>query len=88
VKLSAPYRVSSACETDADLLRLIRTLAESATGRLVWGTDWPHPTSPNPVPGDDRLAALVFDWLPDPAMREAVLVQNPDRLYWDAPRNG
>jgi predicted TIM-barrel fold metal-dependent hydrolase len=34
------------------------------------------------VPSDERLAALALQWLPDEATRQAVLVRNPQRLYW------
>jgi 2-pyrone-4,6-dicarboxylate lactonase len=33
------------------------------------------------MPNDGDLADLIADWVPDPALREEVLVANPARLY-------
>lgn len=82
VKLSAPYRLSDAPAEDAALLRLVHALARANPRQLVWGTDWPHPNSPHPVPNDAALVGLLPQWLPDASLREAVLVHNPTRLYW------
>jgi predicted TIM-barrel fold metal-dependent hydrolase len=56
---------------------------------VVWGTNWPHPgrgTSPAaiapPYPADDGLMLnLLARWVPDPATRKKILVDNPARLY-------
>ena len=41
VKISAAYRVST--RTDyADIVPLAQTLIAANSGRVVWGTDWPH----------------------------------------------
>ena len=45
----------------------------------MWGSDWPHP---GVVPVADKPDdALLFDllavWVPDEAMRNRILVQNP-----------
>lgn len=82
VKLSAPYRLSPACHGDPDIQRVVEALVRANPQRLVWGTDWPHPASPHAVPRDEQLVSQVFEWLPDPALRAAVLVHNPSRLYW------
>ena len=50
--------------------------------QLVWGTDWPHPTSkPDAKPDDAVLLDLLLDWAPDEAVRNRILVENPARLY-------
>jgi predicted TIM-barrel fold metal-dependent hydrolase len=82
VKLSAPYRLSLSCDGDPDVQLVVQALVTANPRQVVWGTDWPHPASPNPVPSDDRLVAQVFEWLPDAPLRQAVLVDNPNRLYW------
>jgi len=49
---------------------------------MVWGSDWPHPTSPeNNKPDDALLLDLLAVWVPDEAMRNRILVQNPETLY-------
>ena len=38
--------------------------------RLMWGTDWPHPSIAAAVmPDDGHLLDLLFDWTPDEAVR-------------------
>lgn len=86
VKLSAPYRLSATSDADPHLQRLVQALAKANPARLVWGSDWPHPASPHAVPDEARLVSLLFDWLPDAALREQVLLHNPTRLYWSDPR--
>ncbi|MCB4365526.1 amidohydrolase family protein [Hydrogenophaga taeniospiralis] len=88
VKLSAPYRVSPQCHADADVRRLAERYVRTNPQRLLWGTDWPHPSSPHAVPDDEQLVSLVPDWLPDDRVRETVLVHNPTHLYWQEPSQG
>ncbi|MBU3712401.1 MAG: hypothetical protein FGM21_11525 [Limnohabitans sp.] len=82
VKLSAPYRLSGEHPHYPDLRPLVDALLQANPKRLVWGTDWPHPASPFTVPDDEALMARVFDWLPDAALRQQVLVDNATALYW------
>jgi 2-pyrone-4,6-dicarboxylate lactonase len=51
--------------------------------RVVWGSDWPHINyfEAARVPDDGVLINLLARWLPDPAQRQRVLVDNPARLY-------
>ncbi|HSV46584.1 MAG TPA: amidohydrolase family protein [Ramlibacter sp.] len=82
VKASAPYRLSPHSHDDPAIQRLVQAFARANPQRLVWGTDWPHPNSPHAVPADECLVSLLADWLPDAALRKAVLVDNPTQLYW------
>ncbi|MCY1526816.1 4-sulfomuconolactone hydrolase [compost metagenome] len=77
VKLSGHYLARDAATARATAGRL----AALAPDRLVWGSDWPHPTEmPSPPDTRDTVAAL-HDWLPNAALRQRVLVDNPARLY-------
>jgi predicted TIM-barrel fold metal-dependent hydrolase len=50
--------------------------------RLMWGTDWPHPSIPADVmPDDGHLLDLFHDWTPDEQTRRRVLVDTPTRLF-------
>ena len=82
VKLSGPYRSSAQAPYYPDSSALVESLLAANPRNLVWGTDWPHPPAHYPIPSDDVLVALVDRWLPDDALRQAVLVDNPARLYW------
>ena len=49
---------------------------------MVWGSDWPHPTSPgNLKPNDAMLFDLLLEWAPDERTRHRILVENPETLY-------
>lgn len=81
VKLSHAYHISLAGPPYADTTPFARALAAAAIGRLVWGSDWPHPMLHGPMPNDGALLDLLASWLPDAAARRAVLVDNPAQLY-------
>jgi predicted TIM-barrel fold metal-dependent hydrolase len=81
VKLTGPYRISPQPLPHADTVEYARALLEAAPERVVWGTDWPHVMVKGAMPNDADIADLLLDWIPDAALREKVLVDNPARLY-------
>jgi predicted TIM-barrel fold metal-dependent hydrolase len=81
VKLTAPYRLSSEEYPYQDIDPLVAVLRERAPQRLLWGSDWPHVRHDGKMPNDGDLCDLLLSWLPDPAIRERVLVDNPAALY-------
>jgi predicted TIM-barrel fold metal-dependent hydrolase len=76
------YR-SSAGAPYADVADMARAMVAAAPDRCVWGTDWPHPSlnSPEEVPDDGVLLDALGAWAPRDAQRQAILVDNPARLY-------
>jgi predicted TIM-barrel fold metal-dependent hydrolase len=59
-------------------------LVEARSDRIIWGTNWPHPTFEVPVPDDADLLDFLLRAVPDEGHRHQVLVDNPARLYgWD-----
>lgn len=81
LKLSAPYEVSRAGPPDyVDVARLAKAAVAAAPDRLVWASNWPH-VSVSWLPDDADLLDLLLDWVPDPGMRDRILVDNPARLY-------
>jgi predicted TIM-barrel fold metal-dependent hydrolase len=64
----------------ADSSRVAQAYVREAPERLVWGSDWPHPTE-NIKPDDAVLFDLLADWAPDAATRDRILVANPAQLY-------
>jgi predicted TIM-barrel fold metal-dependent hydrolase len=64
----------------ADVAPNVQALVAAAPERCVWGTDWPHPQT-DPAPEAGVLLDQLSDWVPDAASRQAVLADNPARLY-------
>ena len=70
VKLTGPYRISSAPDMPyPDVTPLAQRLAEVNPERLLWGTDWPHVMNKKPMRNDGDLSDLIAAWLPDPVAR-------------------
>ena len=83
IKLSGAYLDSAAGAEGgyADTIDVARAWATQAPERVVWGSDWPHPTERAAKPDDAQLFDLLGRWVPDEAARHRVLVDNPARLY-------
>ena len=83
VKLSAPYEVSkTGAPNYDDVGRLAKALVQHAPERMLWASNWPHPTVPEyRRPDDADLLDLLLDWAPDKALRQKILVDNPAELY-------
>lgn len=66
-----------------DLLPIARRFVATAPERCVWGTDWPHTqfATQAEMTDDGMLLDWLFDWVPDVATRERILVTNPAELY-------
>jgi predicted TIM-barrel fold metal-dependent hydrolase len=82
VKLSGAYMDTKVGPpTYADATEVARAYLKVAPERMVWGSDWPHPTERDHKPNDAVLFDLLTDWAPDAALRQRVLVDNPAALY-------
>ena len=81
VKLSAPYEVSKVgTPLYDDVGRLAKALVKAAPERMLWASNWPHP-SVKDKPDDAMLLDLLLDWSPNPATQKRILVDNPVELY-------
>ncbi len=83
VKLSGAYSNSKIGPPSyPEATRTARAFVKAAPERLVWGSDWPHPTMPDDnKPNDALLFDLLAEWAPDEATRTRILVRNPEALY-------
>jgi predicted TIM-barrel fold metal-dependent hydrolase len=82
VKLSGPYRITGRRETPYDdVTPFAHALVARRPDRILWGTDWPHPIVPVPMPNDGDLADHLPEWIPDEPARRRILVDNPAVLY-------
>jgi len=90
VKVSAPYRGSTAAPDFGDMGPLAKALFAANVRRILWGTDWPHPdTTPGRAPteisplrqiDDGRVFNQLATWATS-VERTAILVENPRELY-------
>jgi 2-pyrone-4,6-dicarboxylate lactonase len=82
IKISGANRVS---ETDLppydDVKPMAEALIEANADHVMWGTDWPHPNKYVVNPNDGDLMDAVGQWVPDEAMRQRILVDNPAKFY-------
>lgn len=76
VKLSAPFRLRSA--DPATLAKKI--VAQCGGERALWATDWPWVGFEDAVTYQQCIEWL-FEWVPDQADQERILVTNPHEIF-------
>jgi predicted TIM-barrel fold metal-dependent hydrolase len=91
VKVSAPYRSSTQGPSYLDVAPLAKALIAANPQRILWGTDWPHPSqvvgrkatdiTPLYQIDDGRVLNQLAIWAPDPEQRKTILLENPAKLY-------
>jgi D-galactarolactone isomerase len=83
VKLSAPYETSkTGAPKYEDVGRLAKALVKHAPERMLWASNWPHPSARKPAPPkDEDLLDLLADWAPDASVQKRILADNPAELY-------
>jgi predicted TIM-barrel fold metal-dependent hydrolase len=82
VKLSGAYSNTQVGPPYPDATRIARAFVAAAPERMVWGSDWPHPTEPpGRKPNDAVLLDLLSEWAPEERIRHRILVENPSSLY-------
>ncbi len=81
VKLSAGYHFSKLGPPRyADVGMLTQAFLRLGPERMLWGTDWPHPTEAS-KPDSAVLLDRFSEWAGDEATRTRVLVRNPESVY-------
>jgi 2-pyrone-4,6-dicarboxylate lactonase len=84
-KVSCPERLStSGPPRYADVTPFARHLVETFPGRVLWGTDWPHPNMKSHMPDDGVLVDVIPHIARTDDLQRRLLVDNPLRLYWEA----
>jgi predicted TIM-barrel fold metal-dependent hydrolase len=80
-KLSGAYLTNKKADySDIDVV--VKVMIATAPDRLIWGSDWPHPTKKaNEKPNDAAMLNLLQNWAPQVDVREKILVSNPAKLY-------
>jgi predicted TIM-barrel fold metal-dependent hydrolase len=80
IMLSWADRRSTREYPQSDTVPYGRRFLEAAPDRAIWGTDWPHFGYAKARLNDGDLLELLYAYAPEPALRKAVLVDNPARL--------
>ena len=82
VKVACPERVTRMGPPYDDVVPFGRALIERFSDRVLWGTDWPHPNMKKEAPDDGLLVDYIPRIAPTASSKQALLVDNPMRLYW------
>ena len=59
----------------------MKAIIDAMPDRTLWGSDWPHPNVTGEVPDDGLLLNIFGTVCQDPALRDKILVDNPQVLY-------
>ena len=85
VKLSGAYLCGQRVGDDyPDATPSAHAYLAAAPERMLWGSNWPHPTARvglHDMPDDAVLLDLLARWTDDPRLFTRVLVDNPAVLY-------
>ncbi len=83
VKLSGAYQDTKVGPPSyADTSKVAQAYVKAAPERMVWASDWPHPTQKeNEKANDAVLFDLLTEWAPNEVTRQRILVENPATLY-------
>jgi predicted TIM-barrel fold metal-dependent hydrolase len=81
MKLSGSYLVSRQPYPYADLQPFAEAYVATRPDRMLWGTDWPHPSHEGPPLDDAIFYKLLRGWVKDSQVLHDILVGNPAQLY-------
>jgi D-galactarolactone isomerase len=82
VKVSGPYETSrTGAPRYEDVGRLAKALITHAQERILWASNWPHPSAGAALPDEADLLDLLLEWAPNDATRARILRDNPAELY-------
>jgi 2-pyrone-4,6-dicarboxylate lactonase len=81
VMLALSEKISKTGPPFDDVIPIMQALIDAAPDRIVWATDWPHPVSTTQPPNEADLLELLYRAVPDAAMLQKILVDNPRQLF-------
>jgi predicted TIM-barrel fold metal-dependent hydrolase len=65
----------------SDMIDIVQALVANRSDNIVWGSNWPHGGVSVPMPDDGDLLDFLAAAVPDEKQRNAILADNPARLY-------
>ncbi|MBN3756261.1 amidohydrolase family protein [Paraburkholderia sp. Tr-20389] len=82
ITLSGPYVDSKkGAPGYEDVAPVAKALIEFAPERMLWGTDWPHPTQKTDKPDDASMLDVIAGWIGRRDWQQMIFVANPAKLY-------
>lgn len=82
ITLSGPYvDTKTGAPAYADVEPVAKTFINMAPERMLWGTDWPHPTEKTHKPDDAALVDTIAAWIGRADWQQMIFVANPVKLY-------
>ena len=82
LSVSGPKALNGEQNAYRDVTPFAKRLVETFPERVLWGTDWPHPNLKDHMPDDGLLVDFIPHIAATPELRQKLLVDNPNRLYW------
>ena len=83
LSVSGPPALNGERNAYRDVVPFARKVVESFPDRVLWGTDWPHPNLKGHMPDDGLLVDFIPHIAPTRELQQKLLVDNPNRLYWN-----
>lgn len=65
----------------ADMIDVVQAIIAARADHVIWGSNWPHAGISVPMPNDGDLLDFLLAAAPDESIRNAILADNPARLY-------
>jgi len=82
ISLYSFYQLSEAGPPDyRDMVDVVQTIVANRADNIVWGSNWPHGGVRVPMPDDGDLLDFLLAAVPEEQIRNAILADNPARLY-------
>lgn len=82
ITLSGPYvDTKTGAPAYADVEPVAKAFIGMAPERMLWGTDWPHPTEKTHKPDDAALVDTIAGWIGRADWQQMIFVANPVKLY-------
>ena len=82
INLYSFYQLSEAGPPDyRDMVDVVHAIVGNRADNIVWGSNWPHGGVRVPMPDDGDLLDFLLATVPEERTRNAILADNPARLY-------
>ena len=82
VKLSGAYRITDENDVPySDVEPFAKEIIKANPDKIVWASDWPHPSISLLPPKYEELVKLLDNYTNDENIKDKIMVKNPAKLY-------